>query len=225
LNKLKEIKSVEELKEFIFLHKDLIKKAALPVTVATAVLFFWIWGINDEKTIEEKVSTSAETESEYEEETDVSDIETGGDSKTEESIYADISGCVVNPGVYQVEEGTRLFQLIEKAGGLTENADTESINRAETVSDGQKIIIYEKGLISESYDVNQVQKDSSGKININKADETQLQEIPGVGPVTAERIIQYRQETGRFSSIEDIKNVSGIGEKTFEKIREHITVR
>lgn len=225
MNKLKEIKSVEELKEFIFLHKDLIKKAALPVTVAAAVLFFWIWGINNEKTIEEKVSTSAETESEYEEETDVSDIETGSDSKTEEAIYADISGCVVNPGVYQVEEGTRLFQLIEKAGGLTENADTESINRAETVSDGQKIIIYEKGLISESYDVNQIQKDSSGKININKADETQLQEIPGVGPVTAERIIQYRKETGRFSSIEDIKNVSGIGEKTFEKIREHITVR
>ena len=124
-----------------------------------------------------------------------------------------------------MEEGTRLFQLIEKAGGLTENADIEGINRAETVLDGQKIIIYAKGQDDESKNSSTGAIDSSGKININSADIEQLQQIPGVGPVTADKIIQYRQDNGRFSSIDDIKNVSGIGEKTFEKLKDYITVR
>ena len=67
-------------------------------------------------------------------------------------------------------------------------------------------------------------EDLSGKININSADASKLQEIPGVGPVTSQSIIDYRESIGRFKSIEEIKNVSGIGEKTFEKLKEHITV-
>lgn len=128
-------------------------------------------------------------------------------------------------GVYSVEEGARVFEVIEKAGGLTEDASVEQINQAEAVSDGQKIVIPAKGeelLAAEVYDISG--KASRGLININTADSQTLQEIPGVGPATAEKIIAYRTENGRFAKIEDIRNVSGIGEKTFEKLKDKITV-
>ena len=113
-----------------------------------------------------------------------------------------------------------MFQLIEEAGGLTEDADIEDLNRAEEVIDGQKIVIYSKDSDAE----NKLSESSSGKININRADSDKLQEIPGVGPATAQKIIEYREENGKFKSIEDIKNVSGIGSKTFESLKEYITV-
>lgn len=140
-------------------------------------------------------------------------------------IYVDIGGQVKNPGVYTVKEGTRLFEVIEKAGGLTEDAFIDQVNRAEVVTDGQKIVIPSAGDVQQSLP----QQTSSGKnvsglVNINSADSQTLQEIPGVGPATAEKIIAYRTENGRFSSIEDLKNVSGIGDKTFEKMKDKITV-
>lgn len=215
MDKLKGIRCIEDLKEFIYQYKDVIKKVAMPVIVVAAVLIFWIVGLNKDETIVEEVDTSRHVS---EEQNDDSKL------KNEEKIkiYADISGCVEEPGVYEVEEGTRIFQLIERAGGLTKDADIEGLNRAEIVSDGQKIIIYAKG---ESQESENTGVSSSGKININTADASQLQTISGVGPVTAEKIIEYRKANGKFSSIEDIKNVSGIGDKTFEKIRENITIR
>ncbi|MCI8348041.1 MAG: ComEA family DNA-binding protein [Firmicutes bacterium] len=215
MDKLKGIRSIEDLKEFIYLYKDVIKKVAMPVIVVAAVLIFWIVGLNKDETIVEEIDNGKNISEEKNLDSEL---------KNEEKIkiYADISGCVEKPGVYEVEEGTRIFQLIEKAGGLTKDADIEGLNRAEIVSDGQKIIIYAKG---ESQESENTGVSSSGKININTADASQLQTISGVGPVTAEKIIEYRKANGKFSSIEDIKNVSGIGDKTFEKIRENITIR
>ena len=214
MDKLKGIRSIEDLKEFIYLYKDVIKKVAMPVIVVAAVLIFWIVGLNKDETIVEEIDNGKNISEEKNLDSEL---------KNEEKIkiYADISGCVEKPGVYEVEEGTRIFQLIEKAGGLTKDADIEGLNRAEIVSDGQKIIIYAKG---ESQESENTGVSSSGKININTADASQLQTISGVGPVTAEKIIEYRKANGKFSSIEDIKNVSGIGDKTFEKIRENITI-
>lgn len=140
-------------------------------------------------------------------------------------IYVDIGGQVKNPGVYTVKEGTRVFEVIEKAGGLTEDASIEQINQAEAVTDGQKIVIPSSEDVQQSLMPQTASgKDSSGLVNINSADSQTLQEIPGVGPATAEKIIAYRTENGRFSSIEDLKNVSGIGDKTFEKMKDKITV-
>lgn len=140
-------------------------------------------------------------------------------------IYVDIGGQVKNPGVYTVKEGTRVFEVIEKAGGLTEDAFIEQINQAEAVTDGQKIVIPSSEDTQQSLMPQTASgKDSSGLVNINSADSQTLQEIPGVGPATAEKIIAYRTENGRFSSIEDLKNVSGIGDKTFEKMKDKITV-
>ena len=142
--------------------------------------------------------------------------------KDEDEIYVDISGCVNSPGVYKVKAGTRLFQVIEKAGGITDDADVETINRAEEVQDGQKIIIYAEGSESDKQISGGGEQD--GKININRADSDQLQEIPGVGPATAQKIIEYRQSSGNFSSIEELMEISGIGEKTFAEMKDHITV-
>lgn len=140
-------------------------------------------------------------------------------------IYVDIGGQVKNPGVYTVKEGTRLFEVIEKAGGLTEDAFIEQVNQAEAVTDGQKIVIPSDEDVQQSLPPQTaLGKDGSGLVNINSADSQTLQEIPGVGPATAEKIIAYRTENGRFSSIEDLKNVSGIGDKTFEKMKDKITV-
>ena len=140
-------------------------------------------------------------------------------------IYVDIGGQVKNPGVYTVKEGTRLFEVIEKAGGLTEDAFIEQVNQAEAVTDGQKIVIPSEEDVQQSLPPQTPSgKDGSGLVNINAADSQTLQEIPGVGPATAEKIIAYRTENGRFSSIEDLKNVSGIGDKTFEKMKDKITV-
>ena len=215
MDKLKGIRSIEDLKEFVYLYKDVIKKAALPVTVVAAVFIFWIVGLNKDETIVEEIDNGKNISEEKNFDSEL---------KNEEKIkiYADISGCVEKPGVYEVEEGTRIFQLIEKAGGLTKDADIEGLNRAEIVSDGQKIVIYPVGEGQESENTG---VSSSGKININTADASQLQTISGIGPVTAEKIVEYRKTNGRFSSIEDIKNVSGIGDKAFEKIRENITIR
>lgn len=215
MDKLKGIRSIEDLKEFVYLYKDVIKKAALPVTVVAAVFIFWIVGLNKNETIVEEIDNGKNISEEKNFDSEL---------KNEEKIkiYADISGCVEKPGVYEVEEGTRIFQLIEKAGGLTKDADIEGLNRAEIVSDGQKIVIYPMGEGQESENTG---VSSSGKININTADVSQLQTISGIGPVTAEKIVEYWKTNGRFSSIEDIKNVSGIGDKTFEKIRENITIR
>jgi competence protein ComEA len=129
-------------------------------------------------------------------------------------IYVDIDGCVVKPGVYKVEEGTRLFEIIEMAGGVSIDGDVTSINRAKEVSDGEKIIIPKVG----------EQTASNGLININLADAGKLEELPGIGPVTAQMIIDYRESNNGFDKIEDILNIKGIGTATFNKIKEEITV-
>lgn len=216
IRKLKNIKACDEAKEFVYLHREQIKKAALPLTVVAAVLFFWLWGMQEESAQPAEAALPVEGGEQ---------TQTAAGGKTAEHtamIYVDISGCVKEPGVYEVQEGTRVFQLIEEAGGLTENADIEGINRAEPLIDGQKIVIYARsGDEAESAGTGER---SDGRININTADSELLQEIPGVGPVTAEKIIQYREENGRFAAPEEIKNVSGIGEKTYEKLANFICV-
>ncbi len=214
MNKLKDIRSFDELKELIIQNKEFIKKAALPVTVAAALLFFWMFGGDSKDVIKEEEGTPSQIEEQVQEETNES---------VSEDIYVDISGCVNEPGVYKVAVGTRLFQLIDQAGGITKDADIQSMNRAEEVYDGQKIVVYS---VDNKEDMSEVSGAESGnnKININRADVSQLQTIPGVGPVTAEKIIEYRKSNGRFATIEDLKKVSGIGEKTFEKLKDHITV-
>jgi len=121
---------------------------------------------------------------------------------------------------------------IKAAGGLKQEADMTSINRAEFLEDGQKVFIPSFPLDEDGNIIENAAGDTadagsaavSGKVNINTADSTALQTLSGVGPATAQKIIDYRESNGRFSSVEDIKNVSGIGEKTYEKLKDSITI-
>lgn len=140
-------------------------------------------------------------------------------------IFVDVIGCVVNPGVYQLEEGSRVFQALELAGGLTEEAEVKSINRAAVLSDEQVITV----LSVEEYEEMQNNSEGlgfvDGKVELNSADAKALESLSGIGPSMAEKILQYRQEHGRFHKIEDLMKVPGIGEKTFQQIKDKICVQ
>ncbi len=150
----------------------------------------------------------------------------------EEMVYVvHIAGAVHKPNVYTLPSGSRVYEVIELAGGATEDADLAAINLAMKIKDEQKIYIPR---IGETFDKTekennnsismQLEEENMHKININTASGKELEELPGIGPVTAESIIQYREENGRFQKIEDIQKVSRIGPKTFEKIKMKITV-
>lgn len=131
-------------------------------------------------------------------------------------IYVDIKGAIKTPAVYRVTSETRLFQLIEIAGGLLPDALTKSINLSKRLADEEAIYIPFLGDEDSSV--------SNELININTASVEELDSLPGIGLVTAKAIVEYRTNIGIFMKIEDIMNVSGIGESSFEKIKEFITV-
>lgn len=151
-------------------------------------------------------------------------------------IYVDISGAVKQPGVYQLPEGSRLLDLLKQAGGLTEDAAIQTVNQAMIIQDQQKIIILTQNQ-AQSIDTENINNNGhleeksdeksskeAGKININQADLTQLQQLSGIGEKKAQAIIDYRNENGSFKTIEDLAKVTGIGEKTVEKLRDSITI-
>ncbi len=146
-------------------------------------------------------------------------------------IYVHVVGEVNSPGVVRVPSGTRLFNVIEKAGGMTKNAQTDYLNLADTVKDGQQIKVISKKEFKKlkkkkanTQPGKEKGKSSSGLININTATAEELKTLNGIGDAKANAIIEYRTQSGNFSKIEDIKNVSGIGDATFNNIKSMITV-
>lgn len=138
-------------------------------------------------------------------------------------IQVHVAGEVNKPGVYKLDEGSRIMDAVTAAGGFTLKADQNSLNLAKVLEDGEQILI-------SSIDASQSQSTqansgtNNGKVNINTADLTLLQTLNGVGPSTAQKIIDYRSANGKFKAIEDLKKVSGIGDKTFEKFKDQICV-
>ena len=161
------------------------------------------------------------------------------DNEEEETMAVHVTGEVKNPGVVKIKEGSRIEDIIEAAGGLTENADITNINLAYVVEDGVKIKIPAVGddeLSKESYIIEgmgenfsiaegNVENHSNSLININTATQSELETLPGIGPSIASRIIEYRNQNGKFKTVNDIKNVTGIGNNKFEKIKEFIKVK
>jgi competence protein ComEA len=142
-------------------------------------------------------------------------------------VYVFITGCVVHPGVYEIPENTRLYELVDEAGGFTEDADTQFLNLAQTVEDGAKITVYsveETALTDSAVQEMTQEQQGDSRININTADRNELMTLPGIGESKADAIIRYREENGKFSAIEEIMNISGIKEGAFGKIKDLITV-
>lgn len=159
-------------------------------------------------------------------------LEENEEMQTEE-IIIHITGAIEKQGIVKVNEGSRISDAIESAGGITEEADLSKINLAYVVEDGQKIYIPN---INDEETVETVSKEAgenvlednnskSDKVNINTANQTELETLNGVGPSTALKIINYREENGKFGKIEDIKNVPGIGDSKFENLKESICVK
>lgn len=143
-----------------------------------------------------------------------------------EKIKVHIAGSVVNEGIIELEEGDRIADAIKEAGGTTANANLNKINLAYKLQDGQKIYIPNQNEEDEQNDNEDIitNINETNKININTATQTELEALPGIGPSTAIKIINYRNTNGKFKKIEDIKNVPGIGEAKFQNIEEQITV-
>lgn len=146
-----------------------------------------------------------------------------------ETIKVYVTGEVKNQGVIELEQGSRIVDAIEKAGGQTEEANLKNVNLAYELEDGQKIYIPNKSEenTNEITDdgVTGIDSKENDTININKADEKELQELNGIGESLASSIIKYREDNGKFKNIEDLKNVPGIGESKFSNIKEKIKVK
>lgn len=185
--------------------------------------------------------TKEESEIEFISNTTISNQNKIEEKETNEKIIIYITGEVINSGVYEMEENNRISDAIERAGGLTEKAYVKDLNLAQILEDGMKIyisnidemknqIINEEKLETEKNNLNDNTSDNSKllktnkKININTATQSDLQKLPGIGESTALKIINYRKEKGKFSKVEDLKNVKGIGDSKFSKIKDLIMV-
>ena len=126
-----------------------------------------------------------------------------------------ISGAVATPGVYSLPEGSRVEAAVQAAGGFLPGAEQNNINLAMLLTDGQQINV--PGIVDTSH-VN------VGRVNINSATVSELDTLPGIGPTTAQSIVDYRTQHGLFQVIQDIQNVPGVGPATFELIKDYITV-
>ena len=167
-------------------------------------------------------------------ESGLEEVEIGPEEIAEHSqneIVVDVKGAVQMPGVYTLDSGSRIDDAIRAAGGLKENADSNQINFAMLLQDEMLIYAPEQGEEAEYHPMTTFQSGSHAQsvqtaaININTATEEELTSLSGIGPSKAASIVLYREENGLFQTIEDLTNVSGIGEKSFEKLKEEITVR
>lgn len=148
------------------------------------------------------------------------------ETQTSVMLFVHVCGAVVNPGVYQLEPGSRLYEAVERAGGLTEDADGTCLNMARELSDGEQVLILTK---EEMATMPHVPTDSQrtqtlGLVNINTATLAELTTVSGIGESRAQAIIAYREANGSFRCIEDIKQVDGIKDGLFSKIKDQITV-
>ncbi|HEN6241927.1 TPA: helix-hairpin-helix domain-containing protein [Streptococcus agalactiae] len=149
--------------------------------------------------------------------------------KVSNQVTVDVKGAVNHPGVYSLPSQSRVTDAIKRAGGLSNLADSKSVNLAQKLQDETVIYVAQKSekiTVVEEEKANNIatQGNSKGKINLNKADLSSLQTISGVGAKRAQDILDYRDSQGGFKTIDDLKNVSGIGEKTLEKLRQDVTL-
>lgn len=150
----------------------------------------------------------------------------GADTAAGEELVIDVVGHVHRPGIVILPPGSRVHEAIEAAGGLTGPVDTTALNMARKLTDGEQILV---GITPVVPAGGGTHPDGSGApagglVNLNTATEAELDDLPGVGPVTAASILEWRQENGQFSSVDDLLEVRGIGEATLEDLRDHVTV-
>ena len=143
----------------------------------------------------------------------------------QELITVDVKGAVKSPGIYDLPVGSRINDAVQKAGGLTDNADSKSINLAQRISDEALVYVPTKEEVtSQEAHSNASNTKENKKVNLNKASLEELKQVKGLGAKRAQDIIDHRESNGKFKSVDELKKVSGIGAKTIEKLKEYVTV-
>jgi competence protein ComEA len=137
----------------------------------------------------------------------------------EQFLYVHVVGEVLSPGMYQLPIGARLVDAVFASGGLTEDADNASVNLARELTDGEQIIVF-----SISQEGEAAGTTSSGLVSLNRASDKELEELPGIGPALAARIIAWREANGGFKSVQDLLKVSGIGESLLSGVIDLVTL-
>ena len=142
-------------------------------------------------------------------------------------ITVDVKGAVKAPGIYDLPVGSRVNDAVQKAGGLTEQADSKGLNLAQKVSDEALVYVPSKGEEVASQQAGSGAPSSTSKdkkVNLNKASLEELKQVKGLGGKRAQDIIDHRESNGKFKSVDELKKVSGIGAKTIEKLKDYVTV-
>ncbi|WP_339228188.1 helix-hairpin-helix domain-containing protein [Oceanobacillus sp. FSL K6-2867] len=195
---------------------NLLKKASFFIAAVIIVIIFLIFTRDTTEKQEEIPDLQAVSSSDnpFEQSAETS-------QPAEKFAVVDIKGAIASPGVYEVSPDARVNDVILTAGGFTADADENQINLAQKVQDEMIIIVPEIGVEGAAGGGT---AESNGKIKVNTASQEEIEQLPGIGPAKAEAIIQHREEHGLFNSIEDLLNVSGIGQKTLENMQDAIQI-
>ena len=170
----------------------------------------------------EVTTVSKDSASEKEEKSQKSETE---EVVEKDLITVDVKGAVKSPGIYDLPVGSRINDAVQKAGGLTDNADSKSINLAQRISDEALVYVPTKEeATSQEAHSNASNTKENKKVNLNKASLEELKQVKGLGAKRAQDIIDHRESNGKFKSVDELKKVSGIGAKTIEKLKEYVTV-
>lgn len=219
-------------KEVFFIFQEIIKKYGKMVIIPAVILII-IFIIFLQKDDESQISSTELITTIPEEQ--VIEQENEIEEPMITTLMVDVKGAVKFPGVYQLTTDDRIIDAVQVAGGYLDGAQTDFINHAQKLQDEMVIYIPHKGeQLDQLESIGQAVQlptsttsstKQSDKVNLNSADETTLTTLPGIGPSKAQAILSYREENGSFKSIDDLKNVSGIGEKTFERLKELIDIK
>ena len=203
------------------MHDRMKKMKAVWFSALAAALVAAGCAGKDEESLEE-LSVSAESETEEEGAVPQEEQEPA------ETVYVYVCGAVNAPGVYELKKDARVFEAITLAGGMTAEAAPEAVSQARTVADGEQIYVPTVREVQMQgagvEDIVTGNADVSGKININTAGKEELMTLTGIGEAKAQSILDYREEHGKFGSIEDLMLIEGIKEGVFNKIKEDITI-
>ena len=205
----------------------------LSIALFTGIFCAGCGARSDEILLESQEDTSDTVEETEQEEREMTD-EIPSVTPEPQEIFVDVCGAVNQPGVYEMDPDSRVFQAIEAAGGMTEEASGISVNQAQPLSDGQQVYVptvqeAEEGsfvpAVPETTGTGEIMGTEDGIVNLNTADAETLKTLSGIGDSKAQAILAYREEHGGFSSIEEIMQVPGIKESTFSMIKDKIAVK
>lgn len=218
---------MNNIKTYIEMLKEYKWQIALPAAAGLLMTTFLIFS-QPAKSDQTGLTDFPQTEQASSSSESVEEISTE-ESKEPSQLVVDVKGAVEKPGLYTLEVGSRVNDAVESAGGLTSQADPKSINLAQKLSDEAVVYVASKDenisvVASTTASSAMSQEGNESKVNLNTATEADLQTISGIGAKRAADIIAYREANGGFKSVDDLNNVSGIGDKTMESIRPYVTV-